>query len=402
MTVKKQSFMKKKWIYSIKKKYLILVAVLLFFSIIGLFWLSKVIFTISLLYIGINYLISLIQFNFLKKLFNGVLSFLLIISIAIGIRVFAADIYLIPSSSMENTLYINDVVFVNKLKYGPNLPQSPYEIPWVNLFYYLKDNSKEVVQRKIWKPKRLSGLGIIKQGDVVVFKRNDKSDFLVKRCVAVPGDSFKIVNSKIYTNNHLFYTPEGILGKYSFKLKSPTVFYKAVYSLVIKTHFYSKEDNRNWKIATLSSLEVQGLERSNSIDSLQEMLVESPIKSKMFPWYQDKKWTLDNYGTIIIPKKGMRIQLTDDSFNLYKFILNEYEYSNITKTGNVFLENDKIVSTYTFKKDYYFMMGDNRNNSWDSRYFGFIPEEKIIGKASTILFSYKDGSFQWNRFFKGI
>ncbi|APA00348.1 hypothetical protein BIW12_13440 [Flavobacterium commune] len=302
---------------------------------------------------------------------------------------------------MENTLYINDVVFVNKLKYGPNLPQSPYEIPWVNLFYYLNNNSKEAVQRKIWTLKRLSGLDIIKQGDIVVFKRNDKSDFLVKRCVAEPGDSFKIVNSKIYTNNHLFYTPEGILGKYSFKLKNPTVFYKAVDSLNIKTSFYSKDDE-NWKTATFSSLEVAELKHSKSIDSLHLILAGMPIKSKMFPWYKNKKWTLDNYGTIIIPKKGMQIQLTEDNFNLYKFIIKEYENVNIIKEKNIFSVEGKNISIYTFKKNYYYMMGDNRNDSWDSRYFGFIPEEKIVGKASTILFSYKDGSFQWNRLFKEI
>ena len=393
--------MKNKWIYSIKKRYLILIIVLLFFIVLGLWWLSIVIAVISLLYIGINYLISLIRYDFLKKVFNGIFAVIFIISISISIRVFTADIYLIPSSSMENTLYINDVVLVNKLKYGPNLPQSPYEIPWINLFYYLNNNSKEAVQRKIWKPERLSGLDIIKQGEVVVFKRDDSSNFLVKRCVAEPGDRFKIVNSKIYTNNHLFYTPEGILGKYSFKLKSPTVFYKAVDSLTIKISFYSKDDV-NWKTATLSSLEVAELKHSKSIDSLHLILAGMPIKSKMFPWYKNKKWTLDNYGTIIIPKKGMQIQLTEDNFNLYKFIINEYENNNITKMRDVFSVDGKIISTYTFKKDYYFMMGDNRNDSWDSRYFGFIPEEKIIGKVSNVLFSYKDGAFQWDRVFKKI
>ncbi len=394
--------MKKKWTIKIKRKYLILIAVLLFFTLLGLFWLSIVILTVSLSYIGINYLISLIKYSFLKKLCNGIFSFLMLIIIAISIRVFTADIYLIPSSSMENTLYINDVVLVNKLKYGPNLPQSPYEIPWVNIFYYLKDNSKETVQKKIWKPKRLSGSSSIKQGDIVVFKKNDNGYFLVKRCVAVAGDSFKIINSKIYTNNNLFNTPKGIVDRYAFKLKNPTAFYKVVDSLNIKTHYYSKKDDDNWKIAELSSLEAGELKHSNSIDSLHLVLAAFPIKSKMFPWYQNKKWTLDNYGTIIIPKNGMQIQLTEDTFNLYKVIIKSYENVNIIKEENIFLVNGKMISTYTFKKNYYFMMGDNRNDSCDSRYFGFIPEEKIVGKVSNILFSYKDGSFQWNRFFKEI
>lgn len=402
MPVKKQSLMKHEWVYSIKKRNLILIAVLLFFTLLGIWWLSIVILVVSLLYIGINYLISLIQFNFLKKLCNGVFSFLMIISIAISIRVFTADIYLIPSSSMKNTLYINDVVLVNKLKYGPSLPQSPYEIPWINIFYYLKDNTKETTQKKVWKPKRLFGSSGIKQGDVVVFKRDDNSDFLVKRCVAVPGDRFKIVNSKIYTNSKLFYSPKGILGRYTFIIKNSAAFYKAVDSFNIKTSFYSKDNKDNWKMADLSFLEAEELKHSNCIDSLHIKLANVPIKSKMFPWYQDKKWTLDNYGTIIIPKEGMQIQLTEDTFNLYQFILKNYEKVNIMKRNDVFLVNGKIISAYTFKKNYYYMMGDNRNDSWDSRYFGFISEEKIVGKASTILFSFKDGSFQWDRFFKEI
>jgi signal peptidase I len=394
--------MKKKWTNKIKWKYLILITALLLLGILGLCWLSIVILTVSLLYIGINYLIALLHYNFLKKLCNGVFSFLMMMIIAISIRVFTADIYLIPSSSMENTLYRNDVVMVNKLKYGPSLPQSPYEIPWVNLFYYLKDNSKETIQKKVWKPKRLSGLSSIKQGDVVVFKKNDDGSFFVKRCVAVAGDHFKIVNAQIYTNNNLFNTPKGILGKYTFKLKNKTAFNKTVYYINIKTDFFSKKNNSNWKTAALSYLEAGKLKHSNSIDSLHLMLAAFPIKSKMFPWYQDKKWTLDNYGAIIIPKAGMQIQLTRDNFNLYKFIMKEYEKVNIIKKENVFLINDKKISTYTFKKNYYFMMGDNRNDSYDSRYFGFIPEEKIIGKVTNILFSYKDDSFQWNRFFKKI
>lgn len=394
--------MRNKWINRIKRKYLILIIVLLFFVILGLCWLSIVILTVSLLYIGSNYLIALIRYSFLKKLCNGIFSFLMIIITAISIRVFTADIYLIPSSSMENTLYINDVVLVNKLKYGPNLPQSPYEIPWVNLYYYLKDNSKEAVQKRVWKAKRFSGLSNIKQGDVVVFKRVGNNNFLVKRCVAVPGDRFKIVNAKIYTNSNLFHTPKSIIGRYEFKLNNPIAFYKAVDSFNIKTHFYSKRNDDNWKMAELSFLEAEELKRLNYIDSLHIVLAVLPIRSNMFPWYYDKKWSLDNYGSITIPKDGMKIQLTEDTFNLYKFIIKNYENVNIIKKDNVFLVNDKSINTYVFKKNYYFMMGDNRYDSCDSRYFGFIPEEKIIGKVSNILFSYKDDCFQWNRFFKEI
>lgn len=394
--------MKNKWNSRIENKHLILVAILIFFAILGLYWLSITVIVVSLLYCGINNLISLIKYSFLKKLCNSIFSFLMIVIIGISIRIFTADMYLIPSSSMENTLYINDVVLVNKLKYGPSLPESPYEIPWVNILYYLNDNSKETITKKVWNPKRLPGSSSIKQGDIVIFKRNDSSDFLAKRCVAVAGDNFKIVNAKIYTNNNLFPETKNTISRYVFKLKSPITFFKAIDSLNIKTLFYSNKDDDNWKMADLSSLEAAELKDSNSVDSLDIMLAVLPIKCKMFPWYKNKKWTLDNYGTIIIPKDGMQIQLTEDTFNLYKFIIKNYENANIIEKENMFLVNGKITSTYTFKKNYYFMMGDNRNDSRDSRYFGFIPEEKIIGKVSCVLFSYKDDHFQWSRFFKGI
>ncbi|MCB4807943.1 S26 family signal peptidase [Tamlana sp. 62-3] len=144
----------KKYSKHIKKKYLILVLLFVVLTIYGVFWLGGTILIIALLYLSINYLLSLIKNIFIKKLCKGIFSFLIFLFVAIGIRVFVVDIYLIPSSSMENTLYPKDVILVNKLKYGPNLPKSPYEIPWVNLYYLLQDNSKEAVTKRIWPVKR--------------------------------------------------------------------------------------------------------------------------------------------------------------------------------------------------------------------------------------------------------
>lgn len=384
------------------KQYLLFILAMGVLLSLYLFWLGFVITIFTALFFVTNYLLGFLKYNFIKKTCQSLFSFLMILTIAISIRVFVADIYLIPSSSMTNTLFPNDVILVNKLKYGPNLPQSPYEIPWVNIYYYLKDSSKEAVQKKRWQPKRLSGISNIKQGDIVVFKRRDGGTFMVKRCVAVAGNSFAIVNGNIYTNNKLYPVPEHIRNRYAFKIKNTRAFYKDIDSFNITTHVYSQKSDAIWKLAELSYLEAEKLMHLNSIDSFHLKIADAPIRSKMFPWYQEKNWTLDNYGSIIIPKQGMKISLTNDTFNLYKEIIENYENTTIKKQKEVFFVDGKIITSYTFKKNYYFMMGDNRNDSQDSRYIGLIPEEKIVGKVSCILFSNKDDRFQWNRLFKGV
>ncbi|MCR8667556.1 signal peptidase I [Aestuariibaculum sp. M13] len=383
----------------IKKKYLILLAILLVvLSVLKLFWLSIAILIHILLSWGINYVINLIKYEVVKKLCKIVFLILIFLYVGIGIRVFVIDIYLIPSPSMANTLYPQDVILVNKLKYGPNLPQSPYEIPLVNIFYYLNDNSKKTVNRKVWPYKRLSGTTTITQGDVAVFKNRA---VLVKRVAAIAGDTLKIVNAEVYLNNKLIEPQKHVRNSYVFKLNKPKQFYRAIDSLNIEGRFFSINDF-NWKQAELYYLEAKQIKQLNSIDSFSVKVADTPIKAKMFPWYKDKNWTLDNYGPIIIPKKGMEIQLNDDSFELYKYILQTYENIDIKKQNDNFYANGNVLTKYIFKRNYYFMLGDNRNDSRDSRYMGFIPEENIIGKVSCILFSNKDGCFQWNRLFKGV
>lgn len=362
------------------------------------YWLCTLIISIIFLFYGVGYLIKRCNIRIFKKLLSVVRTFLFIVIIGLSIRLFCFDIYLIPSRSMANTLYPKDVILVNKLKYGPSLPQSPYEIPLINIFYYLNDNSKKTVNRKLWPYKRLSGTATITQGDVVVFKNKE---VFVKRVAAIAGDTLKIVNAKVFLNNKLVETPDHVINSYSFKLNEPKRFYHAIDSLNIEGRFFSINDF-NWKQAELSYLEAEQVKQLNSIDSFSVKVAVTPIKAKMFPWYKDKNWTLDNYGPIIIPKKGMEIQLNDDSYELYKYILKTYENIDIKKQNDRFYVDGNVLNKYTFKRNYYFMLGDNRNDSRDSRYMGFIPEENIIGKVSCVLFSNKDGRFQWSRLFKGV
>ncbi|WP_434035527.1 signal peptidase I [Formosa sp. 4Alg 33] len=389
---------------SIKKKYLVLLTILVILSVLRLFWLCLALIILTLGFWGVNYLLDLIKYKVIKKLCKGVFLFLMLLFVAIGIRVFIADIYLIPSSSMENTLYPKDVILVNKLKYGPSLPRSPYEIPWVNIYYLLQDNTKEAVTKKHWEAKRLVGTSTIKQGDVMVFKNFKRDVVFVKRCVGIAGDTFKIVNGEIYINNTLYNAPKHIRNTYAFKVKQPEILYKTIDSLHINTRFYSLKNDGHWKEAELSYLEKEKLQSLGVIDSVMPLDDTNALKKiNLFPIYdKDKAWTLDNYGPIVIPKVGMQIHLTDDNLKLYSRLLKKHENTIIKKRDNHFFIGEKIVTSYTFKKNYYFMMGDNRKYSRDSRYFGFVPEEKIIGKVQCVLFSNKDDDFQWNRLFKGV
>lgn len=375
---------------------LFLLLILCFFN---LYWLSALIVLIVLFYLSTKYLTTFIKNSFIKSILNALFYILMIVTISVSVRVFMIDIYLIPSSSMENTLYTNDVILVNKLKYGPKLPESPYEVPFLNIFYYLKDNSKKAIRKKSWIPQRLSGTNSIKKGDVIVFKNKQ---VLVKRCMAAAGDTLKIIDSEVYINDQFYKSSKNVRNTYRFKINDQNTFYAKIDSLQILITIYSPNSKDNWINSELSYVDRDKLYNLSCIDSLQLATTTFPINSKKFPWYMDKLWTLDNYGEIIIPKKGMIIELTGDTFQLYKHILKKHEHLNIKKKGNQFFIEHKLITSIVFKQNYYFMMGDNRKHSFDSRYLGLIPEENIIGKVQCILFSNKDNHFNWDRLFKTI
>lgn len=374
----------------------------LFFLVKGLFWLAGISILLLASYKLLLWGISQIKINFIRKFLKGLISFVFIFSIAIGIKLLAFDIYKIPSSSMENTLYTGDVILVNKLTYGPKLPRSPFEIPWVNIAFYLNKKMRATMGTDWWDFKRLSGTTKIKKGDIFVFDMEfskDNTMTIVKRCMGTPGVSLEIKKGTVFINRKLFEASRKVKNNYQFKVENKKSFYKKLDSLEVNISLSRILKRRNWSKASLSTKEKNQLENLNLIDSVQIILDTVSIKSNVYPHSKYNTWNWDNYGPLKIPYKGMKINLTKENHALYKSIINKYEGSKIKKIKGDFYLDEKKTRTYIFKNNYYFMMGDNRKGSIDARAWGLIPEKFIVGKVQCVLFSSQYGEFQWDRFF---
>ncbi|QTE23537.1 signal peptidase I [Polaribacter cellanae] len=338
----------------------------------------------------------------LKKSIKIIFKIIFILFLVLCTKLLVFDIYKIPSSSMENTLFPNDVIVVNKLKYGPRLPRSPFDIPLVNIGYYFNDNARKRIKELWWPYKRLSGTSSIKQGDVFVFNLGITRDFfVVKRCVALPGDTLKIKDAEICTNSILFNSPSTVKNSYKFIVSNYNRLYRELDSINLNNISLQKNGRSKYARAILSKLEFSQFSQLKNVESLQKEIDTFNLKKELLKT-SESKWTLDNMGSIIIPKKGMKIKLTLDIYLLYKKTINKYENCILTDKQGVFYINNKQVNTYTFKQNYYFMMGDNRKGTIDSRAWGFLPESNIVGKVQCVLYSNYQDEFRWDRLLKSV
>lgn len=383
-----------------KKALIIILAI--FLVVLGLVWLGITVILFTLIYNISLWFITLIPNSFFRKMAKGIFLFLFLLSTIIGTKLLVFDIYRIPSSSMENMLYPDDVIVVNKLKYGPKLPRSPFEIPWINLAFYINKDARARIKETWWDYTRWEGTTTIKQGDVFVFNSAWNKDYiLVKRCVGLPGDTLSIKKGEVYTNSKLFCSPKTIKNNCSFRIKNKKLLCKLIDSLPIQGNVNYDYIRPHLGSATFSNQEFEFLKKKNCIDLInknidinnsQEELLKTPTS----------KWTLDNMGPIVIPKRGIEIQLNPDNFMLYEKIIRLFEKSIITEKNGTYFINGKRATAYKFKLNYYFMMGDNRKGTIDSRRWGFLPETNIIGKVECVLWSNYQGKFRWNRLLKNI
>lgn len=236
----------------------------------------------------------------------------------------------------------------------------------------------------------------------------DKRENYVKRCIAIAGDKLEIRDRQVFINGKAVTNPERL--QYEYMVYNPT---GMKLSRKVRKDLNINEGD-SYPYDQFTSIYFLNQKQQDKIAKLGYtlMLMQDSAgiyKSGIFPHSPEYAWNKDNFGPIVVPAAGMTVQLTPKNIVLYDKIIHQYEGNDLqVRDGKVYI-NGKVASSYTFKMNYYFMMGDNRHNSADSRFWGFVPEDHIVGKASFVWLSvdkYKSwsdkGKIRWNRMFKRI
>jgi signal peptidase I len=383
------------------------------------------------------------------------------------INIFLFQNYKIPTGSMEKSLQIGDHLYVSKVAYGPKIPNTPLALPFM-ANTIPGTQKKSYIEWPRWGYKRLKGFTHIKRWDPIVFNfpagdtvciersnvsyysiirdrieelknidlsskkelKNDKEyyalarkdvwnnytiivhpvdkkDNYIKRCVAIAGDSLQIINGVVYVNGEEEPYLEGRQHAYNIRTTSPlnkrTINKLGVYNDDLKMHsndiYYHVPLTEDMKKDVSKYKNVTYIEPFNSEEYLPNY--------NIFPYKKELNWSLDNFGPLYIPKKGATVEINLETLPFYERIIDHYEENDLEVKDSIIYINGKIANSYTFKMDYYWMMGDNRNNSLDARYWGYVPEDHIIGKPRFIWLSlHKEKNFpaniQLKRMFKVI
>lgn len=345
--------------------------------------------------------------------------------------------FTIPTSSLEKTLLVGDFLFVSKFHYGARFPQTAISFPMVHdtipvLGIKSYTNTPQLPYF------RLPGFQDVQRNDIVVFnwpvdtvrmfrddsgrhydKPVDKKSNYVKRAVGVAGDSLQIVDGKIYVNNSPLQLPDRAKPQYSYMVQGKGQGFN-MRSLI---ELYNITDGIQWLDRNQNIYQVNAITEENiakfknhpNVKSVQRIITpEGVADSGIFPNNGKVKWNRDNFGPIYIPEAGKTVKLNTESFSLYRRIIEVYEGSEMgveqkleVKDSQIYL-NDNPIDEYTFKQDYYWMMGDNRHNSEDSRYWGYVPKNHVVGKPVFIWMSL-DGNanklvdkIRWERLFTTV
>ncbi|MBT8195530.1 MAG: signal peptidase I [Bacteroidia bacterium] len=321
------------------------------------------------------------------------------------IRAFLIEAFTIPTPSMENSLMVGDFLFVSKVSYGPRAPMTPIAIPLVHQKILGFKSYSEIVQ---WDYKRLWGFGEVERNDAVVFNYPmdkmpiDKRTHYIKRCVGLPGETLKIVDRQLYIDDKAIENPPGLQMTHTVTTDGTPLNPLSVEKLGIREGGAIASNMYNF---TCTEEQANKLEAFVNVTSVEP---NTPSRNaQTYPYSPELDWTKDNYGPIYIPKKGVSIPLDSKNYYLYNRVITAYEGKSIQNQDGIYLIDGKPATEYTFEMDYYWMMGDNRDNSSDSRFWGFVPENHVVGKAVFIWLSIdKHASFfnkiRWSRLFNRV
>ncbi len=334
---------------------------------------------------------------------------------ALIIRVFFIEAFVIPSGSMEGTLLVGDYLFVSKVNYGARTPITPVSYPFAQHTMPLLGTKAywSGLQLPYY---RLPGISHVKRGDVIVFnypmdidsplyRPIDKQENYIKRCVAIAGDTLAILNAQIYINNKPEPNPVNYQPSYLVHTTVTGIDPEAIKDLGITTRQQITPEDVELLMTPQAAEHLKGYLAVKSIHEYYQL--RGVYDPDIFPHDPHLRWNVDNYGPIIIPKKGWTVKLDTLNFPVYRRAIQVYENNKVELVGNDILINGKKTNTYTFKMDYYWMMGDNRHNSEDSRFWGFVPEDHIVGKALFTWMSVDSSksflsNIRWKRVFRGI
>jgi len=343
--------------------------------------------------------------------------------------------FTIPTSSLEKTLLVGDFLFVSKYNYGARTPMTPLSFPMVHDTIPIVHTKSYIKEPQI--PYfRFPGFQDIERNDIVVFswpvdtlvnitnprggtdiKPLDKKSNYVKRCVGLPGDSLEVRDGYVYIDGKLNDLPDRAKIQFSYGFKTNGNINPAIFKTYDITDPVSGYDE-NKKAYVLPAVSEEGVKKLKANPAITEVFPYKAEKGDrdfgVFPHSDNYNWNNDFFGPIYIPKKGVTVEINAETLPLYKRIIEVYEGSEIgidnkiSANGTEISLNGKPLTSYTFKMDYYWMMGDNRNNSQDARSWGFVPFNHVVGKPVFIWMSWDSNAqgimnkIRWERMFTTV
>ena len=370
---------------------------------------------------------------------------------ALIIRTYVFEAFTIPTSSMEKSLRVGDYLIVSKIHYGPKRPNTPLSFPFVHNTLPFSKTAKSYVEWIKLPYHRYPGITTIKRNDPIVFNYPagdtvcenyqssisyydlireygrkavwnnkvslpgygpcgkviahpvDKRENYVKRLIGMPGDKLQIIDGIVYINDEQGFQPENMQFGYTVTTTGNGINKR----ILDKYDITEVRNSANPNECTLfiSEKVAEELRSLSFITSVERNITPAgtDLQSEIFPHRPDLyPWNVDNYGPIEIPKKGQTVQLTLENLPLYERVIHAYELHDLKVEGNKILIDGQPAESYTFEMDYYWMMGDNRHNSADSRFWGFVPENHIVGKPVFVWLSINKerGGIRWKRMFR--
>ncbi|OAB26253.1 signal peptidase I [Flavobacterium fryxellicola] len=363
-----------------------------------------------------------------NKTADTISSLLFAVVVATIVHTYLIQPFTIPTSSLEKSLLVGDFLFVSKMNYGARVPLTTIALPMVHDSIPLTKNKSYLTYPQL-PYMRLPGIQNIDRTDIVVFnwpvdtvfkffdtskrrayKPVDKKSNYVKRCVGIPGDNLSIKDGIVYIDGKLLQLPERAKPQFSYKVafdgKTAVNLEYLFKDLDITDPAFFTDDSKRDTLF-LSALTEAGAQRLKNTPGITAVVrqISNDVDNGVFPHIN--KWNRDNYGPIYIPEQGKTVPLTTETVPFYRAIISDYENNDLKVNGSEIRINGKVATSYTFGQNYYWMMGDNRHNSEDSRYWGFVPENHIVGKPVFIWLSIDPNGkglnkIRWDRVFTTV